>query len=84
MAMGLPVLLVSPEGEASQLVQKHNAGLWIPAGVPRSLSDVVRSLSHDKPKRDYLAVASLAAAPEYSRELQARKMLDVFRWGLRQ
>ncbi|MDG2032350.1 MAG: glycosyltransferase family 4 protein [Rhodospirillales bacterium] len=82
MAMGLPVLLVSPEGEASKLVQKHNAGLWIPAGAPGSLSDVVRSLSQDEQQCVSFATSSLAAAPEYSRELQARKMLDVFRWGV--
>ena len=82
MAMGLPVLLVSPEGEASQLIKKHKAGLWVPAGEPRPLSDVVRCLSTDKPQCDSLAMSSLAAAPLYSRELQARKMLDVFRWSL--
>ncbi|MBN07702.1 MAG: glycosyltransferase WbuB [Rhodospirillaceae bacterium] len=82
MAMGLPLLLVSPEGEASQLIQKHKAGLWTPSGTPGSLADSVRNLSGDKGKCDALAKSSLAAAPKYSREIQARKMLDVFRWGL--
>ncbi len=82
MAMGLPVLLVSPLGEASKLVQKHNIGLWVPAGEPGLLSEAVRSLAGNRSKLEFLATSSLAVAPEYSREIQAQKMLEVFRWGV--
>ena len=82
MAMGLPILLVSPKGEASDLVQSHGAGEWVPAGNPGLFSDVVGLLSQDKLKCELLAKASQNAAPQHSRENQARKMLEVFRWSL--
>ena len=82
MAMGLPILLVSPKGEASDLVQSHGAGEWVPAGNPRLFSDAVSSLSEDKTKYKVLAKASLDAASRHSRENQAREMLEVFQWSL--
>ena len=82
MAMGLPVFLVSPGGEASELIQSYDAGVWIPAGDPKLFSDAISSLFEDKSKREILAKASLNAAPKHSRESQARKMLEVFQWCL--
>ncbi|MEK9680025.1 MAG: glycosyltransferase family 4 protein [Rhodospirillaceae bacterium] len=78
MGMGLPVLLVSPEGEASRLLGKRGAGPWAPAGDPEALAGVVRSLRHDDATRQAYAEASLNAAPLHSRETQAREMLAVF------
>ena len=72
MAMGLPLLLVSPEGEASQLIKKHKAGLWVPAGTPGSLADSVRNLAGDKGQCDALAMSSLAAA-RYIRKFKRGK-----------
>ena len=48
MAMGLPVFLVSPEGEASELIQSHGAGVWIPAGDPILFSDASRPESRQQ------------------------------------
>ncbi len=84
MAMGLPILLVSPKGEASDLLQSHGAGEWVPSGNPGLFSDVVGLLSKDKPKCKLLSKASQNAAPQHSRENQARKMLEVLRWSLSQ
>ena len=84
MAMGLPILLVSPKGEASDLLQSHGVGEWVPSGNPGLFSDVVGLLSKDKPKCKLLSKASQNAAPQHSRENQARKMLEVFRWSLSQ
>ena len=36
--MGLPILLVSPKGEASQLVELNKCGEWVPSGDPQTLS----------------------------------------------
>ncbi len=82
MAMGLPLLLVSPKGEASDLIKSYDAGLWCPAGDPGLFSCAVSSLSVDKLKYDRMAKASLDAAVKHSRENQARKMLEVFQWSL--
>ncbi len=78
MGMGLPVLLVSPEGEASQLLGIRRAGPWAPAGDADALAEVVKSLHHDDVRREAYAEASLKAAPLHSRETQAKEMMVVF------
>ncbi len=83
MGMGLPVLLVSPEGEASQLLEKRGAGPWAPAGDPVALASVVKSLQHDDARRQAYAEASLKAAPLHSRETQANEMIAVFEAAVR-
>jgi glycosyltransferase involved in cell wall biosynthesis len=78
MGMGLPILLVSPSGEARDVVEEEGAGVWVPAGSPEALADAVRALRADEPLRRRLAAASLAAAPRHSRKRQADEMLVVF------
>ena len=76
MGMGLPLLLVSPEGEASKIVLDDQAGLWVPAAKPQALAEAARKLADDETLRQTLAAASLAAAPRHSREYQARRFID--------
>ena len=78
MGMGLPILLVSPPGEAREVVEAEAAGVWAPAGNPEALADAVRALRSDDALRRRLAAASLAAAPRHSRKRQADEMLAVF------
>lgn len=78
MGMGLPVLLVSPPGEAREIVEAEGAGIWVPAGRPEALADAVNLLRTDEDLRRRLAAASLAAAPRHSRKRQADEMLEVF------
>jgi colanic acid biosynthesis glycosyl transferase WcaI len=78
MGMGLPVLLVSPPGEAREVVEEEGAGIWAPAGRPEALADAVRLLRTDEGLRRRLAAASLAAAPRHSRKQQADEMIAVF------
>ena len=78
MGMGLPILLVSPPGEAQEVVEEEGAGVWVPAGSPEALADAVGALRADEPLRRRLAAASLAAAPRHSRKRQADEMLAVF------
>jgi len=77
MGMGLPILLVAPEGEASRLLVERKAGVWVKAGNPADLIDAVTMLKGDIEKRKAYAAASHAAAPLHSREVQAKQMLDV-------
>lgn len=77
MAMGLPILLAAPKGEASAIVERHGAGLCVPAEDPGALADAVRRLATDEPARLEMAQRSLAAAPLHSRERQAAAMLKV-------
>jgi glycosyltransferase involved in cell wall biosynthesis len=76
MAMGLPILLVAPPGEASAILEREGAGLCIPAGEPEALARGVLRLKADPQLRRRLADQGLAAAPRHSREDQARNMLD--------
>jgi glycosyltransferase involved in cell wall biosynthesis len=76
-AMGLPLLLAAPAGEASTIVLGEKAGLHVAPEDPRALADALSRLSRDKTLCDTLAAAALAAAPSHSRETQSREMLNV-------
>ncbi|MEO5335380.1 MAG: glycosyltransferase family 4 protein [Magnetospirillum sp. WYHS-4] len=78
MGMGLPILLVAPEGEASRIVLGDKAGLHVPAAQPAPFAEAVLRLAGDRDLLSELAAASLAAAPTHSRERQAREMIQVF------
>jgi glycosyltransferase involved in cell wall biosynthesis len=77
MGMGLPVLLVAPEGEASRIVNHDGAGLRVPPEDPEALARAVLQLAGDDGTREGLAKRSLEAAPRHSREHQARRMMGV-------
>jgi glycosyltransferase involved in cell wall biosynthesis len=75
MAMGLPVLIAAPEGEATRLVCADDAGLAVPAEDPQALADAALRLMGDEVLRRRLAAKSLAAAPRHSRAFQAAAMM---------
>jgi putative colanic acid biosynthesis glycosyltransferase WcaI len=77
MGMGLPIVLVSPAGEASELVQDEGVGLWVPAGDPRALADVTLELSLNPDLTTRLSCRSRKVASKFSRERQAKRMMDV-------
>jgi len=77
MAMGLPVLMAAPEGEASQILLADKAGVHVPAEDPVALAEAVARLADDPEGLKALAENSLAAAPSHSREDQARHMAAV-------
>ena len=77
MAMGLPVLLAAPEGEASRVLSEDEAGLRVSAEDPDALAGAVVKLMKEDDTRRALARRSLAAAPRHSREHQARLTIEV-------
>jgi glycosyltransferase involved in cell wall biosynthesis len=77
MGMGLPILLACPEGEASRIVENQRAGLWVPPEDPSALANAVLLLKENRSLLQQLAARSLAAAPQHTREKQARDMLAV-------
>ena len=77
MAMGLPVLLAAPEGEASRVLGEDEAGLRVPAEDPDALAGAVVKLMQEDDFRRPLARRSLAAAPRHTREPQARPPIQV-------
>lgn len=83
MAMGLPILYAVPAGEGSAIVERHGAGICVPPADPAALAAAIGRLMQDTDLRRSLAQAALAAAPGYSREIQAEACLEVFRKALR-
>jgi glycosyltransferase involved in cell wall biosynthesis len=75
MGMARPVLLAGPDGEAAGIVRDTGCGLWVPPEDPEALAHAVRRLATDGELRRRLAAASLAAAPAYSRDTLAARML---------
>ena len=76
MAMGLPIVLAAPHGEAGRLLAGRG-GVPVPAEDPAALADAVRALKADRSRLAMHASASLAAAPDHSRKSQARDTLRV-------
>ena len=77
MGMGIPILLASPEGEASRIVEMEKAGIRVPAEDPAALEKGILRFRNDQAFYGDCATHSYAAAPRYSRERQARKMIQV-------
>lgn len=76
MGMGLPVLLVAPEGEGSKIVRAEAAGVVVEADQPKLLASAIVELERDRATLKELAKNSQQAAPRYSRETQARHYVD--------
>lgn len=76
MAMGIPILLASPKGEASAIIEREACGLFIPAEDPKALAQAALHLAANSADRLQFAIASRTAATQYSRERQARDMLS--------
>jgi glycosyltransferase involved in cell wall biosynthesis len=77
MGMGIPILLASPRGEASRIIESERTGIWIPSEDPIALEEGVLRLKNDRGFYSTCAACSLAAAPRFSRERQARDVLKV-------
>lgn len=77
MAMGVPIIYVGPSGEGTAIIDFHSCGLVVQPDDPATLADVVRSFATCRSKYDIFSKNSLASAPIYSRERQARDCLNV-------
>lgn len=77
MGMGLPVLLASPRGEASRIVEAEQMGIWVPAEDAKALAAACEQLKNDPRELSRLAENSAAAAPRYSREKKSWEMLSL-------
>lgn len=77
MGMGLPILIASPRGQASDIIENEEVGRWVPAEDPHALAAATMELKDNVSLRRRLAENSLAAAPRYSREYASSSMLAV-------
>jgi glycosyltransferase involved in cell wall biosynthesis len=75
MGMGLPLLLASPKGEASQVLASTGAGIWVPPEDPHALHNAVVALKNNRSLGGELACRSRDSARLFTRERQARELL---------
>lgn len=74
MAMGKPIVLYAPSGEAQQLLLKAKAGIFVPVGDKEGLKEaLMRLYNHEQSYEQYQA-AALAFAQQHTREGQARQL----------
>lgn len=76
MGMKLPILFAGPEGEGSRIVSEAKAGLIVRAEDPVALAKSVIKFADAPAMRDEKSKHSAAAAPRFSRETQARHMIE--------
>jgi colanic acid biosynthesis glycosyl transferase WcaI len=88
MAMGLPILLVTPKGIASDIVLSTRSGLWVAAEQPEKLAEISAALVGRKRLLSLLSRNGAGASGSFSRQRQAEDMLQILEiasagWGPR-
>lgn len=78
MAMGVPILMSVPEGEATRMIQDLGSGLCVPPESPAAMAEAVRLLKRDRVEWNVLRNAGIAAAPRFSRGELAAEMIRIF------
>ena len=78
MGMGIPMIVSMPQGEATEIVSKAEAGLIINPETPNELAQAIIKLRDDKKLLSGLSTGALSAAQEFSREKLAADALDSF------
>lgn len=79
MQWGKPVIFAGPPGETSDVIERFNIGVSVPAMDPQALADAVAKLAQDAESRAAYAENSVLAAGEFTRERQAERSLEVLR-----
>lgn len=77
MAMGLPLLISVPRGEATAIVEAAGAGIVVEPDNPTALAAAILKLADNAVQRSNFAARALAAAPHHSRAHQATLTLAV-------
>ena len=78
MAMGIPIVLAIPDGEAADIIRTTKTGITIAPEHPRLLSKTIVDLQAQPETLKKLQQANIAASSQFSRKQQAKKMLTVF------
>ncbi len=77
MAMGVPIVMSLPEGEATRLVRETGAGVCVPPEDPHALAHAIRELADQPGVRAKMREDALKAAPRFSRDAGAAAMARV-------
>jgi len=76
MAMGIPVLLATPSGEASRILAEDEAGLHVEPEDPQALADAVTDMMGNETLLQKLSNSGMAASLRHTRLRQAQEMLQ--------
>lgn len=77
MGMGVPVLMSTPEGEATSIVRATQSGVCIRPEDPRALADTMIRLADDRDELARLGRCAREGAQQFSRDTLAASMLAV-------
>lgn len=83
MAHGVPTLLSVPTGEATAIVERTGAGRVLPPEDPAALASALRELLVARHELGSMRARALAAAPDFSRERQAERFIEVLATAMR-
>ena len=75
MATGLPMVVSVPKGEATDLIEKYNAGLVCKPENAHSMFTAISDLYDNKELYNELSANSANAASNFKRDVMAKKML---------
>jgi glycosyltransferase involved in cell wall biosynthesis len=84
MAMGVPILMSVPEGEATSIVRQTGAGVCVPPENPQAMAAEIERLAGTKTEVSQLRLNALRAAPRFSRDELAERMVRVLQSCARQ
>lgn len=77
MGMGVPIVMSLPDGEATGIIRETKTGICVPPEHPQALADAITDLAEHPDKLAQLRAACRAAAPGYSRDTLAARMLAI-------
>lgn len=77
MAMQCPILFAGRKGEASELIHQTEIGICLPPEQPELLAQTILELSQRPEQLKKYQMACAKAAPQFTRENQAKWVIDV-------
>ncbi len=75
MAMGLPIIISIPKGEATNLVEMHNAGISVLPESPNDLAEKILDLSNNKKMLESYSRHGIQGAQHFNRKNLSLEML---------
>lgn len=77
MGMGVPILMSLPEGEATEIICSTGSGVCVAPENPAAMADAITTLADDRERMDLYRKAAYVAAPGFSRDVQATRMIEI-------
>lgn len=77
MGMGVPIVMSLPDGEATAIIRETGTGVCVPPENPQALAAAITDLADHPDTLAQLRAAAIKAAPGFSRDTQAARMLAI-------